>query len=63
MNHDLLKKMKDESKFFLLRKENLLEQVERKKIEVLDMEYRLETLKKDLARTDSILEVLSENGF
>lgn len=63
MNNDLVLKMKDECRFFLLRKENLMEDVERKKIEVLDLEYRLETLKKDLARSDSILEVLSENGF
>ncbi len=63
MNPDIVDKIRSERKFFLLRKEALMEQVESKKMEVLEMEYKLETLRKDLARSDSILDLLRENGF
>lgn len=63
MNTELVRKLRSEKRFYLLRKENLNEQIERKKIEVLDMEYQLETLKKDLARSKVILDMLRENGF
>lgn len=58
-----MEKLRKERRFYLLRKEDILEEAERKRIEVVDMEYRLATIKKDLARSEEILEMLRENGF
>lgn len=63
MKDTLLKKLQSEKRFFLLRKENILDQIETKKIEVLEMEYKLETLQKDLARSEAIIDLLKDNGF
>lgn len=63
MDADLVKKLRSERKFYLLRSENLLEQIEKKKLEVLDMEYRLEALNKDMARSEVLLDLLRDNGF
>lgn len=63
MRTDLLEKLRKERKFYLLRKEDILEQVETKRIEVINMEYRLDTYRKDLLRSEKMLEVLRENGF
>lgn len=63
MNEQLMEKMAREKKFFLLRKETLMDQLEKQRIKVLNMEFQLEILKKDLKRTDDILEVLSYNGI
>lgn len=58
-----MEKLRKERRFYLLRKEVILDEVEKKKIEVIDMEYRLETIKKDLARSEELLDLMRENGF
>ncbi len=63
MKADLVEKLRKEQRFYLLRKEDILEQVEKKRIEIIDMEYRLATLKKDLALSEEMLKLMRENGF
>ncbi len=63
MKADLIQKLRKERRFYLLRKEDILDEVETKKIEIIDMEYRLENIKKDLARSEEMLELMRENGF
>lgn len=63
MMENLLRKLQSERRFYMLRKENLMDQLETRKIEVLDMEYRLNTLRKDLRRSEVIIDLLKENEF
>ena len=63
MKADLVEKLRKEQRFYLLRKEDILEQVEKKRIEIIDMEYRLATLKKDLALSEEMLKLMRENGL
>ena len=60
--NELLRKLEKEKKLFQIRGENIQEQVEEKRLKVLDMEMRLKEMKSDLLRSQEILTLLRENG-
>lgn len=60
--NELLKKLEKEQKLFRLRGEHIQEQVEEKRIKVLEMEIRLIEMKRDLARSQELLNLMRENG-
>lgn len=57
----LLRKLQNEREYFLIRGERLQEEIEEKRISILDMEMRLTELRKDLARSNNLLDLLRDN--
>jgi hypothetical protein len=58
----LLDKLEKEREFFLVRGEKLQENIEEKRIKVIDMEMHLKELRKDLALSHNLLDLLRENA-
>ena len=63
LDHELMKKLQREKKFYQLKQENMREDLETKKLNVLEMDYHLAVMKKDLARSEALLDMLRDNGL
>lgn len=59
---DLLKKLQKEKTYYTIQSENIQEEIEEKRITAVDMEMRLSELKRDLARSHNLLDLLRDNG-
>lgn len=57
----LLRKLEKEKEYFLIRGELIQEEIEEKRVKVMDMEMHLRELKRDLARSRSIIDLLRDN--
>lgn len=62
MRDELLRKLEKEKEYFLVRGEQIQEEIEEKRITAIEMEMRLKELRKDLARSHSLLDLLREDG-
>lgn len=61
MTGGLLRKLEKEKEYFLIRGELIQEEIEEKRVKVMDMEMHLRELKRDLARSRSIIDLLRDN--
>lgn len=61
MDGDISEKIRQGLKFYRLKQESVREELERKRLAVLEMEYRLEVLRKDLSKSGKVLDIMREH--